>query len=128
MNVTRLYESSEVKRAFSSSSLSPRNTRRAAEVFWRNAGSSLIGILCSSFTRRLFAISCFSFFVVYRWHNIITAKLSSVQSAICFSVMETVTPSARWLLLIHRELSRRRRRRILFLLSAYLHLSLYSLY
>lgn len=43
------------------------------------------------------------FSVVYRWHNIITAKLSSIQSAICFSVMEAFTPSARCLLLIRGE-------------------------
>ena len=46
--------------------------------------------------------------VVYRWHNIITAKLSSIQSAICFSVMEAFTPSARCLLLIRGEPSRGR--------------------
>lgn len=78
------------------------HARRAAEVSGRNTENCLISILCSSFTGQLFTISCF-FSVVYRWHNIITAKLSSIQSAICFSVMEAFTPSARCVLLIRGE-------------------------
>lgn len=56
-------------------------SKHSAEVFWRDTEDDFISILCSSLTGKLFTISCF-FLVVYRWHNIITAKLSSIQSAI----------------------------------------------
>lgn len=73
-------------------------SKHSAEFFWRDTENDFISILCSSLTGKLFTISCF-FLVVYRWHNIITAKLSSIQSAICFPVIEA-------LLLICRESSR----------------------